>query len=242
MLRTDVSAVVSALRVGQVCQIGMRGELSAIDKQPAVFPVVITPSGLVGDEQADLRHHGGVEKAVHHYPAEHYSVWRELLPSVNASLFCAGGFGENICTSGMTEEQVCIGDIFRLGDVLLQVSQARQPCWKLNLRFGVAGMSRLVQQYGYTGWYYRVLKPGCVSGESELQLVERLHPEWSLKRLINYIFTDTLNYGALKEIAGLEVLAASWRQVAEQRLLSGRVESWERRLQTPLGDVLSTKN
>ena len=212
---------------------GPQGEPSAIAKHPVTRPLQLTLLGLGGDEQGDRLHHGGPDKALHHYPADHYPRWREDLPQVAAECWGIGTFGENLAPAGLTEDQVCIGDTFRLGPTLLQISQIRQPCWKLNVRLGVADMAQRVQDLVRTGWYYRVLATGEVAPGMELRLVDRPHPEWSLTRLAYHLYTDTLNRDALQAMTYLTPLAPSLRQLAANRLDSGRVEDWTRRLGTP---------
>ena len=126
------------------------GEATGIFKAAAGGPVRLTPTGLEGDEQADLRHHGGVDKALHHYPVEHYAVMAQAWPQC-AAMLVAGVLGENISTFGMTEHEVCIGDIFRLGGARVQVSQPRSPCWKIDRRLKVDDASRFVEAAGITG-------------------------------------------------------------------------------------------
>lgn len=202
---------------------------SGIMKTSVNGPLRLGPEGFEGDEQADRRVHGGVEKAVHHYPLDHYQLWREELGDLPA-LAAPGGFGENISASGPTENTVAVGDVFRLGTALLQVSQGRQPCWKLNHRFEVPDMARRVQQSGRTGWYYRVLEDGLVKTGDRLQLVDRVAPDWTLHRLWHALYVDRLNLDELKGIAALDVLAEGWRKYAVRRLESGRVEDWRNRL------------
>lgn len=226
-------AIVTGLHVGRAAPFGPKGEPSAIDKQPVRQPLRLDVHGLAGDEQADLRHHGGPEKALHHYAAEHYAAWQcEHLP-VPAARFAPGAFGENLSATGLTEHDVCVGDTFRLGGALVQVSQARQPCWKLNLRFGLEDMARRVQASGRTGWYYRVLEAGEIAPGEPLRLVARPHPDWPLARLLHHWYVDRLNRPALAAIAALEALSPSWRHLAGQRLEAGRVEDWSRRLFAP---------
>lgn len=221
------------LLVGRARPFGPNGEPSAIDKHAVDRMLKLGIEGFEGDEQGDRRHHGGPEKAVHHYPGEHYAVWRRDLPGLPADLFRTGAFGENLGTSGLTESNVCVGDTFRLGTALIQVSQARQPCWKLNLRFGRSDMSRRVQDSGRTGWYYRVLEAGEVAPGAPLRLLERPHPSWPLARLLHHFYIDPLHAAALEAIAALPGLSASWRELARRRLETGRVEDWLRRLDTP---------
>ncbi|MEC7795548.1 MAG: MOSC domain-containing protein [Pseudomonadota bacterium] len=203
--------------------------LSGIGKTPVIHPLTLGPEGFGGDEQADRRVHGGVEKAVHHYPLDHYCDWRAELGDLPA-LTAPGGFGENISTAGLTEAEVSVGDTFRLGGALIQVSQGRQPCWKLNHRFGVADMARRVQQTGRTGWYYRVLEPGTVAPGDRLELIDRLAPDWTLRRLWHALYVDRMNLVELEGIAALDVLAEGWRKYAVRRLESRRVEDWSARL------------
>lgn len=221
---------VLAVLVGRAVPFGRPGVRSAIAKAPAEGPVRVTPSGLAGDEQGDLRHHGGPEKAVHHYPFDHYPAWRRELPGPPAILGAPGAFGENLSTSGLTEATVCVGDLWRAGTALLEVSQGRQPCWKLNRRFGVPDMARRVQASGRTGWYYRVREAGTVRAGDALRLLDRPHPGWPLARLIRILYVDRLDRAALAAVAGLEPLAASWRELAARRLERGTVEDWSARL------------
>lgn len=221
------------LLIGRAIPFGPNGEPSAIGKQCVTVPLHLSVSGFLGDEQGDPIHHGGPDKALHHYPGEHYAFWRRELPHVAAERFSTGGFGENLATVGLTEQSVCVGDIFRFGSALIQVSQARQPCWKLNIRFGVPNMAQRVQESARTGWYYRVLESGDVVPESEMHLIDRPHQDWPLARLLHHLYADPLNNNALKDIASLSVLPSSWRRMALQRLVSGCIEDWSHRTNTP---------
>lgn len=226
-------AVLRELCVGRARAFGPNGEPSAIDKQAVATPLWLGPHGLAGDEQGDPRHHGGPEKALHHYAAEHYATWLLELPQRSAACLHPGAFGENVSTLGLTEANVCVGDVFRLGGAITQVSQARQPCWKLNLRFGLAGMAERVQHSGRTGWYYRVLEAGAVAPGDTFTLIERPCPEWPLARVLHFFYAEPLNRAALEAIAALHALSPSWRDLAARRLASNQVESWHGRLTTP---------
>lgn len=202
---------------------------SAIAKHPVDVPVALGPNGFEGDAQADRRHHGGPEKAVHHYAFDHYPWWQSEI-GMRDVLRQPGAFGENLSTLGLTEEDVCIGDIFRLGAALIEVSQARQPCWKLNQRFMCADMARRVQGSRKTGWYYRVLEPGIVAPGDSLALVERPHPAWTISALLRTLYLKPMDVSALTELAGLEVLTESWRMLFRRRAETLAVEDWSRRL------------
>ena len=217
------------LLVGALAPLPETDTLSGIAKTPVTHPLALSAEGLEGDQQGDRRVHGGPEKAVHHYPREHYAAWATELGDLPL-LAAPGGFGENISTVGLKEDHVAVGDIFRLGTALVQVSQGRQPCWKLSRRFGIADMARRVQDSGRTGWYYRVLQPGAVAPDDRIELIDRPAPDWTLQRVWHALYVDRLNLAELRGIAGLDLLAESWRRYATRRLESGRVEDWSGRL------------
>ncbi|MFV0386161.1 MOSC domain-containing protein [Paracoccus sp. (in: a-proteobacteria)] len=215
---------------GPIAPLPGSDQLSGIAKARVSVPLMLGPQGFAGDRQADLRVHGGVEKAVHHYPRDHYAVWRDQIGN-HPLLDAPGAFGENLSVAGLTEAEVAVGDIFRLGEALVQVSQGRQPCWKLNHRFGVSDMARRVQASGRTGWYYRVLQPGLVSPGEGLELIDRIAPDWTIRRLWQAMYIDRMNLDDLARMAALEVLAESWRRHAARRVASGQVEDWQLRLE-----------
>lgn len=210
--------------------------LSGIAKRPRVGALWLGREGLAGDEQGDRVYHGGPDKALHHYAAEHYAQWRDRFPDSAVPLE-AGAFGENVSTAGMTEQSVHIGDVYRAGETLLQVTQGRQPCFKLNLRLGRPDAALVMQISGRTGWYYRVLREGWLAAGDGLELVERPHPAWPLARLIEALYPADLGLPALREewvkAAGLPELAERWRQTFVRRLATGVVEDWSLRLYGP---------
>ena len=220
-----------ALLTGKVRAYTRPGSRSGIDKQPVAGPLHIGPLGLTGDEQGDLRVHGGIDKAVHHYPFDHYAAWQRDLGALPL-LETAGAFGENISTTGIDETTVCLGDRFHLGTAVLEVSQGRQPCWKLNDRFGIPDMARRVQDSGRSGWYYRVLQPGHAQAGDHLACIERPHPDWSLARLVALLYGRVLDPALLEPALALP-LVPSWRRLIERRLQQGAVEDWGNRIDGP---------
>lgn len=204
------------------------GSFSAIAKFPVTGAVAVGPLGLAGDEQGDPRVHGGPDKAVHHYASEHYAAWRAELGALPV-LDAPGAFGENLATQGMTEASLCLGDQVRVGSVLLEVSQSRQPCWKLNDRFGVPDMARRVQQNGRTGWYYRVIEPGTLQAGDSLTLVGRRWPQWPLARVIDVLYHQRFDADVLHALAALP-LTPSWHRLVKGRLQRGQVEDWRPRM------------
>ncbi|MBB98581.1 MAG: MOSC domain-containing protein [Rhodobacteraceae bacterium] len=183
---------------------------SAIAKTPVAGPVEIGFEGLLVDAQADRTVHGGAEKALHHYAADHYAAWiaEGYLPDGAVP----AAFGENLSTLGVTEEQVCIGDVFRLGTARVQVSQGRQPCWKLNAHRGRDDMAAAFQKTGRTGWYYRVLEPGLVSLGDPFELLERHCPQWTVLEVTRARLNRRIEPARAAQLSALPELADGWRQ------------------------------
>lgn len=209
---------VLAVLAGKVRTFSER-EDSAIAKTPLEGPVAIGPTGLAGDEQADRVHHGGREKALHHYPADHYPAWRAELGD-HPLLAAPGGFGENIATTGLVESEVCIGDRFRLGTALVEVSQGRQPCWKLDHHFQRPGVLARVVSTRHSGWYYRVLESGQVVAGDTIALVDRPLPEWSVARCFDLLVAGDGKHdpAALRVLAAMPQMAEPWRIRARELL------------------------
>jgi len=226
-----MSVAIGALYAGRIAPLGSRGAPSGIFKRSVPGPWRILRTGLVGDHQGDLCHHGGPEKALHHYPREHYATWIADEPSLAAALAAPPAFGENLATIGVTEDSICIGDVWRAGRTLLQVSQGRQPCWKLNIRFNRPDMARRVQQTGRTGWYYRVLREGVIEPGARLECVERPRPEWPLSRVNAILYQRSLDLNELAALANVPELSSSWRDLAARRLASRSIEDWSARIE-----------
>lgn len=208
-MRCEILSVLT----GKVASFGP--ETSAIGKAPRKGPVAVGKLGLEGDEQADLTVHGGPDKAIHHYPYDHYPFWRGLIAGQRL-LDAPGAFGENVSTLGMTESAVCLGDRFRLGTALIEVSQGRQPCWKQGHRLADPSVVARIVAYRNSGWYYRVIEPGVVAAGDAIELIERPHPEWHVERMFGLLIggDGPGDPAALRALAGMEVLAAPWRTKA----------------------------
>lgn len=221
-----------ALLSGTCAPLSPRSDLSAIAKRPVVGCRWLGPLGLDGDEHGDTVRHGGPEKALHHYPLEHYGYWEALL-NCRANTLEMGAFGENLSTIGIDESGVCVGDTWALGKAVVQISQGRQPCWRLGERFGHPHMARWVQESGRTGWYYRVVEPGFVMPDDVLQLLFRPYPSWTIRRLLRVLYEDHLNHDDLEEMQTLRELSPSWRALARKRMETRTVEDFEHRLSPP---------
>ncbi|UOG91233.1 MAG: MOSC domain-containing protein [Candidatus Thiothrix sulfatifontis] len=230
-MKQNALGIVESVLTGKAKPYTRPGTYSAIDKQAVYSTVSVNANGLEGDEQGDLRVHGGADKAVHFYALEHYPKWIEELGMLPA-LIKAGAFGENIRTKGITESTICLGDQLCVGSVLMEVSQARQPCWKLNDRFGVPDMARRLQSSLRTGWYCRVLQAGILKASDTIDLVNRPYPEWTLARLMEFFYKNPLHYPSLEQMLHLP-LVKSWKRTIENRLQCGEIENWDSRIDGP---------
>ncbi|KAI1305119.1 pyruvate kinase-like protein [Xylaria venustula] len=222
---------VLSLRTGKVRPLAGVKITSAINKQPRNGKVRLTKLGFAGDEHQYVPHRSP-DNAVHQYDPDHYERWKTEMPD-RGNKFVVGAFGENISTRHLSEDNVCVGDKFRLGDAVIQVTMTRQPCFKLNHRFEHKKMSSLVQATGRTGWLYRVLHEGWVEEGAELELIERINPTWPLTRLQHFLYTDRDNAEALTQLIGLPGLSSEFVGLFQKRLEKG-AEDMNGRLQ---GDV-----
>ncbi len=196
---------------GRAEPFGPKGEPSAFIKRPVTGSTRLDHLGLEGDEQADRRYHGGVDKAVLHYCHDHYALWRREQPHLRMHLSSPGAFGENLSSRGLNETNVCIGDRFLLGSAIVEVSQGRQPCWKLGHRFGDPGMVRQVVETGRCGWYYRVVSPGAVAAGDCITLVDRPNPDWSVADVFRLLIAGHRDRERIAALRTLPELSANWR-------------------------------
>ncbi|MFM2237332.1 MAG: hypothetical protein RL209_1366 [Pseudomonadota bacterium] len=212
---------IDVLLVGQPKPFHADGTMSAMARMPVDRPVFLGKHGFAGDQVADPTVHGGADKAVHFYPAEHYPKWIAHFAAenfVHPLLDQAGAFGENISACGLLEGDLRIGDQFRLGRAVVEVAQGRQPCWKLDHHFGVHGLSGAVINSGRCGGYFRVIEEGEVApGDSIEQLYAAGH-DWTIARTFHLLIGGGHRAAgaksALQALTTLETLADSWRSRA----------------------------
>ena len=210
---------VLSIQIGQIERFDVAGDpadswTSAIRKMTVSRAVHVGHTGITGDEQADLVNHGGTDKAVLAYASEHYEAWNAEFPDMN---FEAGGFGENLTVADIEESTCCIGDTFRIDDCLLQISQPRQPCWKLSGSWNFPKLAVLVQQNGRTGWYFRVLKEGVIEAGMTIELVNRPYPEFSVAWANSVMYAKPRRHEDDRRLAECPALSESWRTNLEQR-------------------------
>ncbi|RDW67455.1 uncharacterized protein DSM5745_09321 [Aspergillus mulundensis] len=202
--------------------------LSGINKQPRHGKLHVSPLGLSHDEH-DLTFHGGPDKALHQYCSAHYAFWASQYPTPEiAARFTPGGFGENLVADTHDETNICIGDIVRIGPAgsdltggehgcVLEVSLPRQPCFKLNQRFGVKNFAPRTHEAAKTGWYYRVREEGVIEAGMEIRVVERRYQRWSIARLHHYVHRDKEDESVVRELMGIEEMGDECRDVFRER-------------------------
>lgn len=208
--------IIESIQIGSVITEGdpntrdsnTRQWTTAFRKKPVTNPISIGPQGINGDSVADTVNHGGPDKAILCYSASHYKNWAEEHPELS---FAGGGFGENLTVSPITETDVCLGDRFKCRDLEIEVSQPRQPCWKISRRWQTKTMTKEVGKTGRTGWYVRVICGGEISAGDVLKLENRPHPEWPVARANDILFGREVNRMAVIELMNLEVLSREWK-------------------------------
>ena len=204
-----MSASIVSVHTGKIAPLGSEGEPSGFVKQARGGAVAVNEIGLDGDEIADLSVHGGPDKAVYGYATGHYPVWAAEQPH-HASQFGPGVMGENLAITGMTEDDICVGDVHRVGATLLQACQPRQPCFKLALRFDDPKMVKAMVKTRRSGWYYRVLQSGSLAAGDAVTLETRPNPDFPFARLVEIVYDRDPSRDELLRMTAMDGLARQW--------------------------------
>jgi len=206
-----------SVNVGQPRRVPWRGQTvaTAIFKEPVEGAVQLRRLNLDGDRQADLKVHGGPDKAVYVYPSEHYEFWRLELPGTELPW---GAFGENFSTEGLLEESTGIGDRYRVGSVLVTVTQPRMPCYKLGIKFGRNDIIKRFLASRRTGFYFSVAEEGEVRAGDTVELLAREQSRVSVADIVRLYVADDPDPELLQRAVELEALPANWRDYFLQRL------------------------
>jgi len=191
--------------------------LTGIFKEPVAGQVMLRTLNLDGDRQADLSVHGGPEKAVYAYPAEHYEFWKRELPDTD---FSWGIFGENLTTEGIFETETNVGDRFRIGSAELMVTQPRMPCFKLGIRFGRTDIIKRFLVSERSGFYFSVLKEGEVGAGDEIELIEKNDSGVKIVDVTRLYSSDKENVDLMRRAIATEQLPEGWREHFLKRLES----------------------
>lgn len=222
MTQTTGKARLISLNIGKPAAIahGSKEIFTGIFKTPSSNSHHLTLTGLQGDGQGDTVNHGGPDKAVCVYFEQRYPYWREQL----ASSVDYGAFGENFTLSHWTEDDLCIGDIIQAGEVILQVSQPRQPCFKLGLRHNLPELPVHVQKTGYTGFYFRVIKEGSIEAGTEFTITQRHPARKTISEANRIMYQDKQDLDGIRALLEVKELAASWQEQLGGRLTKLSIE------------------
>ncbi len=215
---------VHSLRVGKpfLHQSSFGQWSTALLKEEKSGEVWAGTDNLIGDEQADREHHGGVDKAICVYPVVHYDYWNNRL----GGHWKPGDFGENLTVEGLDETCVAIGDVFEIGEALVQVTQPRSPCWKIARFHGVKELALYVQETGFTGWYLRVLREGLMKAGCPVVEREAANPRVTVQQANSIAYSDEDPAPLLECVA----LSKRWREKFEKKRRSGRGPDFSNRL------------
>ncbi|WP_411344214.1 MOSC domain-containing protein [Paenibacillus sp. WLX1005] len=184
-------------------------------KTPVHKPLFMSENGIETDGQGDLKNHGGPDKAACVYSAQHYPWWSQEMNRP----FEAGAFGENFTVSGLLEEDVCIGDVYTIGTAIVQVSQPRQPCFKLSAHLERQQMIVRVRETGYSGFYFRVLQSGEVTAGDTFQWNRREGHGTTIAECNRLLYHEKGDTPALRSVLEEPALAASLRKHLSKRLI-----------------------
>lgn len=206
-----------AISVGGPQEVEWRGRRirTSIFKTPISGRVHVARGNVEGDQQSDLSVHGGPDKAVYAYPLEHYAFWRLELPEAELTW---GAFGENFTTEGLLEDEVWIGDRYRVGTAELVVTQPRMPCYKLGVRFGRPDMAKRFLRSGRSGFYLGVEREGEVGPRDAIERLARDERRLTVADVVALYATDATNQPLLERASDHPSLPAAWREYFRQRL------------------------
>ncbi|TAN48605.1 MAG: MOSC domain-containing protein [Methylococcaceae bacterium] len=188
---------------------------TGIFKTPVDQPVMVTATGLEGDGQADLENHGGLDKAVYAYTVENYAYWQETL---GRPAMPHGQFGENFTVEGMPDEAVCVGDIFRVGALLMQVTQPRVPCFKLGIRMAMPEFVGLFMVSGRVGFYLRVLEGGEVQAGAGIERVHADEEALNIRDCMLALQEGPRQEEVIRRALSVAALSAAWRASLLRRI------------------------
>ena len=210
---------VLSVNVGFPRKVLFNGQIitTAIFKDPVKGPIMLRKLNLDGDKQADLTVHGGLDKAVYSYPAEHYDYWRKQFPNTD---LVWGMFGENFTTEGLLEDAVNVGDQFHIGSAKLVATQPRMPCYKLGVRFGRMDVIRRFMASGRSGIYFKVSTEGEVQTGDKIKIIRRDKNNVTVKDIVSlYIARNDIdNIETMKRATKIRDLPEGWRYEFQQKI------------------------
>ena len=211
------AGILQSVQVGTPHRYGLAGSKEEMKRAwktsffrtPSTEPRWLYTTHLEGNTQADLKHHGSLDQAVLMYSAAHYPLWQAELDRHEMG---AGGFGENFTVDGLSEVTTCIWDIYTIGEAQIQVSGPRYPCWKIERRWGIDGLTALAAKTGRTGWYCRVLQEGLIEPGMPVTLIERPYPQWTIALINGFAHHRNRDVETARAIAACPLLNEFWRR------------------------------
>jgi MOSC domain-containing protein YiiM len=190
---------------------------TGIFKKPVSGSVAITQFNVTGDQQVDLKNHGGEHKAVYGFSANHYEYWKSALNNPNLSY---GQFGENLSITDLDEAVLCIGDQLQIGDCILEITQPRVPCFKLGIAMNLRTMPKLFIKHAATGIYFRIIQPGIITTGQNIEHIyqhpEQLTVQQLFKAYFDNDFVDPVS--VMQQAATIPQLSNEWQQKVQSRL------------------------
>lgn len=225
-MNRQLASNISGLYLGDQVQMH-NGVSSSINHKYSENLLSVQFDRVVGNDVADSKHHGGLDRVLHHFPKEHYGQYRCL--DLITTFGDAPSMGENISTVGLNESQVNIGDVVQIGDVTLQVTQPRSPCFKLNLQFEHPTFALAMQESRMCGWFYRVLSEGDISLDDKIILLER-KTDISVAQAMQIYFLAEFDMAQYKILLDCDGLAQSWVHSLQTRIEQQSIEDWDMRL------------
>lgn len=193
--------------------LGPSKTLTAIKKNK-IEEVFVSKSQFGTDEVTNHKNHGGQYRVIHQYNFEHYKYWKNFFP-LNPEEFCNGSYGENMTTEGVSEENICIGDVFQINDLIIQITEPRSPCATLNLRYENEFYLKSLFKTSKWGWFYKVLQAGNIKTNDQGILVERKNPELLLSKAIFVMSKEVIDLSFSKKLAECEDLSPRWIEKAK---------------------------
>lgn len=188
---------------------------SAMKKEKVHGVINASLLGFEGDMVSDTKSHGGVEKAIFANSMQNYKIWKEFLKNDEMSY---GDMGENITIDGLDENSVCIGDIHKIGDLVLQVSQPRKPCFKLSKFFNNTNFTNEIFKTGRTGWYYRVISEGSCKCDDELEIIKKDETNMSIMEINKLFYAPKENMHLLEKFKNLKTITKGWSESIQKRI------------------------
>ncbi|MFN8257456.1 MAG: MOSC domain-containing protein [Bacteroidales bacterium] len=203
---------VKSTNLGQISTIVWNGKdvQTGIYKKPVMHSIFLGENDVSKDNVIDRKHHGGKDKACYIFSVEHYNYWKKIYPELDWDW---GMFGENLTVSGLDEANLFIGDILKVGEAVVQVSQPRQPCFKLGVRFGNQAIVKQFVKYGYSGAYLRIIEKGNVNTGDKLEIIQKQNHQFSVQKIFNLLYTSQMpDKKVIDNILKLDTLAESCKK------------------------------